>query len=116
MSGARSYRAGLAAEERVAAEYRRTGHVALERRWRGAGGEIDLIFHKGAEVIFVEVKQSRSHDRAAASLSQRQIARLYAAAAEFLGTRPEGSLTPARFDVATVDGTGRVSILENAFA
>jgi putative endonuclease len=44
------------------------------------------------------------------------MARIYAAAAEFLAGEPNGALTPARFDVALVDGFGRIEVLENAFA
>ena len=116
MSGARSYHAGLAAENQVAQLYDRTGHRVAARRWRGMSGEIDLIVRDGAEVIFIEVKQSRTHAQAAEHLTQRQMQRIYGAAEEFLGGEPQGSLTPARFDVALVDGMGRIEILENAFA
>ena len=43
------------------------------------------------------------------------MARIYASAADFLSGEPDGQLTPSRFDVALVDGTGRIEILENAF-
>ena len=66
-------------------------------------------------VIFIEVKQSRSHDGAVEHLTQRQFARIYRAAAEFLGGEPAGELTEVRFDVALVDGTGRIEIIENAY-
>lgn len=42
--------------------------------------------------------------------------RIWNAAAEFLEGEPMGQLTAARFDVALVDGQGRVEIIENAFA
>ena len=35
---------------------------------------------------------------------------------EFIGGEPAGQLTPVRFDLALVDGAGRIEILENAFA
>ncbi len=81
---------------------------------RGKGGEIDLITRDGEGFVFVEVKKSRSHARAAERLSMRQIRRLYDAAAEFLAQCPRGLNTLARFDVALVDGNGRIEILENA--
>lgn len=52
--------------------------------------------------------------RRAERLQPRQIARLQVAAEEFMGQEPRGLNTPARFDVALVDGTGRIEILENA--
>ncbi len=115
MSGSVSYHAGKAAEEIVAAHYLSQGRQVVACRWRSTAGEIDLIARDGAEVIFVEVKQSRSHAEAAQSLSARQMGRIAAAASLFLAGEPAGQLTPSRFDVALVDGQGRVELLENAF-
>ncbi|WP_318010676.1 YraN family protein [Celeribacter litoreus] len=98
----------------MAREYLAAGCKKLEQRWRGPGGEIDLIFARGGEVIFVEVKASRTHERAAESLSARQIARLCASAEAYIGAMPGGLNTPMRLDVALVDGAGVVEILENA--
>lgn len=116
MSGARSYHAGASAEDQVAQLYDRSGRAICARRWRGQSGEIDLIARDGAEVIFIEVKQSKTHAMAAEHLSARQMARIYHAAEEFLAGEPKGQLTDVRFDVALVDGTGRIEVLENAFA
>ena len=116
MGGATSYHSGLAAEEQVAQLYSRSGRPVCARRWRGSAGEIDLIARDGAEVIFIEVKKSGSHARAAESLSQRQMTRVCNTASEFLSGEPAGQLTKARFDVALVDSFGRIKILENAFA
>lgn len=113
--GKTAFHAGLAAEQRIAQDYARRGFALARRRWCGVGGEIDLIFHDGAGLIFVEVKQSRDFGRAAESLSPRQVRRLYAAAEEFLGQHPGGTLTEVRFDVALVDGQGDTRIIENAF-
>ncbi|MGB1207805.1 MAG: YraN family protein [Paracoccaceae bacterium] len=113
--GRSNYYAGRAAEEAVARWYCGQGGVLCETRWRGQGGEIDLIVRDGDTVVFVEVKKSRDFDRAAQALSQRQMGRIAMAAGEFLDTQPAGSLTPARFDVALVDDLGRIEVLENAF-
>ena len=116
MTGTISYYAGLAAEDIVAADYARRRHGLAARRWRGQAGEIDLIMRDGNTVVFVEVKKSRSSARAATRLSRRQMDRICAAASEFLAGEPRGQLTDVRFDLAMVDGTGRTSIIENAFA
>lgn len=113
--GKTAYYAGAAAENRIAQDYEHRGFAIARRRWRGAGGEIDLIVRDGNSLIFVEVKQSRNLSRAAESLSARQMARIYASAEEFLGLQPSGSLTEVRFDVALVDGSGDMQIIENAF-
>ncbi|MGB8812942.1 MAG: YraN family protein [Paracoccaceae bacterium] len=116
MSGLVSYHAGLAAEAAVAQLYSRSGRPIAATRWRGTAGEIDLIARDGAEVIFIEVKKSATHALAAEHLTQRQMARIYASASEFLAGEPAGQNTEARFDVALVDEVGRIEILENAFA
>jgi putative endonuclease len=116
MTGLVSYHAGLAAEAAVARLYQGSGRVIAAQRWRGQSGEIDLVARDGAQVIFIEVKHSDTHAHAAEHLSGRQMARIAGAAAEFLEGEPAGQLTEARFDVALVDGAGRIEILENAFA
>ncbi|SEW27819.1 putative endonuclease [Cognatiyoonia koreensis] len=115
MSGKTSYHAGVAAEDIVAKDYLRRGRIIAERRWRGKGGEVDLIVREGARVVFVEVKKSSSFTRAATRLSRKQMDRLCAAATEFVSNEPDGQLTDMRFDLAMVDSSGAVRIIENAF-
>ncbi len=112
--GRRNYLAGLAAEDRVAARYQCCGHDLRAARWRGGQGEIDLIVNDGDGLIFIEVKKAATHDRAAEMLRPAQAARILATASEYLGTMPMGQMTPARIDVALVDGQERIEILENA--
>jgi putative endonuclease len=116
MRGAQSYHAGRCAEEAVARHYQSSGRSIAAARWRCAHGEIDLIARDGDEVVFIEVKQSRSHAEAALHLSARQIGRIVDAASVFLGGEPLGQATPVRFDLAMVDGMGRIEVLEGAFA
>jgi putative endonuclease len=106
--------AGRAAEEQVEAFYATKGARLAARRWRGKAGEIDLIFREGAVTVFVEVKKSRDHDRAAAALSPRQQARIMAAAEEYLADSEAGALAEMRFDVALLDAHGRLKIIEAA--
>lgn len=115
MSGQRSYLAGLSAEDQVALWYKNNGADILSRRWRGSGGEIDLIAHEGNVLIFIEVKHSKSHTSAAANLSPAQIGRLQQTAEEYLATTVQGSLQNIRFDVALVDQHGKIEIIKNAF-
>ena len=108
-----AYHAGLAAEEQVAAHYLRRGHALAARRWRGSGGEIDLVMRKGRDIVFVEVKKAGSLHDAAFRLAPRQVQRLQEAGAEFLATEPLGLNTPARLDLALVGGRGEIEIVEN---
>ena len=115
MSGLTSYHAGLVAEEAVEKHYARNGHEIVGRRWRGSGGEIDLIARDGDGLIFIEVKKSRDFARAAERVSRRQMQRIYATASEYLAGEPNGQDTDVRFDVALMDLSGQIQVIENAF-
>ena len=114
--GSRSYHAGRCAEDAVARHYQSGGRSIAATRWRCPYGEIDVIARDGDEVIFIEVKQSRRHDDAVLHLTPQQMGRIVTAASVFLGGEPLGQATPVRFDLATVDGMGRIAVLEGAFA
>lgn len=114
--GKTAYHAGLAAEDQVSRIYDRSGRPVIARRWRGSIGEIDLIVREGAIVVFIEVKKSISHAMAAERLTWAQAQRIMATATEFVGGEPDGQLTDMRFDLALVDGQGRIEIIENALA
>lgn len=115
MTGMTGYHAGLAAEEIVANDYVRRDYDIAARRWRGKSGEIDLITREGETVVFVEVKKSKNFTTAATRLGRRQMDRILASAAEFLGGEPRGQLTDVRFDLAVVNGFGALKVIENAF-
>lgn len=106
---------GMSAEQSVARAYALRGASVLDTRWRGQGGEIDLILRESGVVVFCEVKAARTVDAAIASLQTRQMQRIHSAASEYIGLLPEGQLTDLRFDLAAVDAQGAVTILENAF-
>jgi putative endonuclease len=110
-----AHQAGASAELQVSQNYEQRGFEVAQRRWRGKGGEIDLILRDGAGLVFVEVKRSRDFARAAESLSARQMQRICLSAEEYLAQEPRGSLTEVRFDVAMVDQRGEMRIIENAF-
>ena len=109
MSGARSYHAGLAAEETVERHYMALGYETRERRWRGKAGEIDLIMGRGGMIVCVEVKTSASLEAALSALSQRQLGRIALAAEEYTGDQ----IVPVRVDLAAVGPTGDIEIVEN---
>ncbi|MGB3408218.1 MAG: YraN family protein [Jannaschia sp.] len=116
MSGSISYHAGLAAEDQVSRLYEKSGHAIVGRRWRGKGGEIDVIAQRDGDTIFIEVKKSATHAAAAESLRPKQMRRLFDCAGEFMGTLPNGLNSSVRFDVALVDVAGRIDLIENALA
>lgn len=113
MDGAVAYHSGVAAEHSVARSYEDRGYRVRERRWRGQGGEIDLILESETGLVFVEVKKSRSFARAIEQLSQRQLNRICMAANEYVGNEPNQMDTEMRFDLALVDSHGVVEVVEN---
>ena len=109
-----NYHAGFAAEQSVKYYYEKCGLVLGAERWRGKRGEIDLIFRDGATIVFVEVKKSKTHARAAELLRPDQMRRILNTATEFVASEPNGQNTDMRFDVALVDASGAIEIMENA--
>ncbi|SFO23286.1 putative endonuclease [Roseovarius lutimaris] len=113
--GKRAYLSGQAAEAGVIRAYAARGVAVLHSRWRGQGGEIDLILRDAEDYVFCEVKKAATLDLAMARLRPAQARRIVEAASEYLGQTPEGQLASVRFDLAAVDGSGTIKINENAF-
>jgi putative endonuclease len=106
---------GALAEDSAARLLERKGMTILARRWRGKAGEIDLIAREGVCLVFVEVKQSATHEDAAFRLGAAQQGRIMRAALEYCESAGQAPLPEMRFDAALVDSQGRVEILERAF-
>lgn len=116
---------GRYGEDRAALWYAARGYTVVDRNWRCAAGELDLVVVRpapaGVELVVVEVK-TRSSDRFGSPLEavgpdkQRRLRRL---AGEWLAARwseVAGGGRPARvrFDVVAVLG-GQVQVVEGAF-
>lgn len=114
LRGQRAYLSGLSAEGRVTDHYLALGYERVEERWRGAAGEIDLIFWKDAVFVFVEVKASKTLASAAEHLRPAQMKRIMRSAEDYIGRQPKGLLSEMRLDVALVDGRGEIEVIENA--
>jgi putative endonuclease len=112
--GQTNHRAGLAAEAQVADHFLRAGLAVREQRWRGPGGEIDLICGDADGLVFVEVKKGKDHSGALARVTPRQLDRIRLSAEAYAARMPRGSLTDMRIDIALVDSLGRIAIVENA--
>lgn len=109
---------GLRGEERAAAYLMAAGYEVLERRYKGAGGEIDLVVQRAGEYVFVEVKTCENavgyapEERIDAQKRQR----LVRAARHYLHhcTRVEDG----RFDVIAIvlgPGEGELEHWQDAF-
>ena len=92
------------------------GLSPIQRRYRCAYGEIDLILQKDDLLVFAEVK---CRERASAlsaqySVTKQKQRRLIETARCFLGDHPEYASCMLRFDVVTVTKDG-IEHIPNAF-
>src|SRR5215471_11013098 len=79
-----AFRFGISAESRAAAFLIAKGFRILARRWRSPVGEIDIVARRRHLLVFVEVKARERLDDAAWSVTERQRARIAAAAEVWL--------------------------------
>ena len=103
------------AEEIACAALQADGWTILARRLRTAAGELDVVAERAGLLAIVEVKARVRLADAAAAVSPRQQARLLAATEIVLAEHPEWGAAGARIDVLTVDATGRVRRIVDAF-
>ena len=115
LKGNKAYYSGLAAEHKIAKAYRVGGYHLEAHRWRSLAGEIDLIFKTSVSWVFVEVKKSQNHERAAQLLTAFQRRHINAAAQVFMGQVRSAPCLAMRFDLALIDRFGAILIVENVF-
>jgi putative endonuclease len=102
-----AFRFGISAESRAAALLIAKGFRILARRFRSPVGEIDIVARRRQLLVFVEVKARERLDDAAWSVTERQRARIIAAAEAWLADHPDPSIQDIRFDAMLV-APGRV--------
>src|SRR3954468_21888426 len=79
-----AFRLGLSAESRAAVFLIAKGFRILARRWRSPVGGIEIVARRRNLLVFVEVKARENLDDAAWSVTERQRARIVAAAEAWL--------------------------------
>jgi putative endonuclease len=97
-----AFRLGISAESRAAAFLIAKGFRILARRWRSPAGEIDIIAARRHLLVFVEVKARENFDDAAWSVTDRQRARIAAAAEAWLARAGDHHFQDMRFDAVLV--------------
>jgi len=111
--------AGRRAEQDACEYLQRRGLRLVERNYRCARGEIDLIMRDRDTLVFVEVRfrRSRRYGGGVESVDWRKQDRLAATAAHYLQQNPRAARRPCRFDVIAIGGEGepRVDWISDAF-
>jgi putative endonuclease len=102
-----AFRTGISAESRAAAFLIAKGFRILARRFRTPVGEIDIVARRRKLLVFVEVKARERLDDAAWSVTERQRARIVAAAEAWLAAHADPSIADIRFDAMLV-APGRI--------
>jgi len=95
--------------ERVAAAHLEAkGYRIIERNFRVAEGEIDLVARQRDVLVFVEVRTRRggASGMAALSVGPRKSAQLLRAAGWYVERHPQAADHPLRIDVVTVEFAG----------
>ncbi|HET8936915.1 MAG TPA: YraN family protein [Polyangiales bacterium] len=112
-------RLGRAAEDLIAKRLTAAGFSVVGRNVRVGRLELDLIAQRAGLIVFCEVR-ARAHDRfvaPAATMDPRKVARVKAAAAQWLRAERPARLD-VRFDVAAVVFDvpgGRIDYYEGAY-
>jgi putative endonuclease len=106
---------GRLAEARAAEHLEALGYTLVERNYRCAIGELDLVARQGGDLVFVEVRSRADADHGDASYAvgwskQRQVARV---AEHYLGDRRPAFET-CRFDVVAITGD-EIAVFQDAF-
>lgn len=111
-------RAGAAAEDAAARHLSAAGCRVLARNARYRDGELDLVVRERDVVVFVEVRlrSSERYGGALASVDAFKRKRLARAAQRWLAEHYGERWPACRFDVVTVDGSGTIDWIRDAFA
>lgn len=109
---------GADAEKSAVKHLKSNGLQLLQRNYRCAAGEIDIVMQDQQELVFVEVRY-RSSDQfggAASSVDSRKQRKLRMTGESFLQRHPSLRFTGCRFDVVAIDGADhRIDWIRDAF-
>lgn len=110
---------GKSGESLAAVFLRNQGYRIIERNYRTALGEIDIVARDGDTLVFVEVKarRSRRYGPAKGALTAAKRRVISKVAQLYLKTTRQSSVR-ARFDVVAIDAAARgpeIELIKNAF-
>ena len=111
---------GIVGEELAAAVLTARGYAIIERRYRTARGEIDIIAEHEGTLVFVEVRARATAEfgRAAETVTDAKKRKVTAMAVDYLARRRITNRR-CRFDVVAIDQamspTPEITVYPNAF-
>lgn len=100
-----AYKKGVAAEKVAARYLEGQGYEILQHRYKGKGGEIDLIALKGEDLVFVEVKAHADVDASLYAVTAQSRRRIEQAALQFISEHTRYNTFGMRFDVIVIPET-----------
>jgi putative endonuclease len=105
---------GRFGEDTAARHLERAGLVILDRNWRCASGELDIVARDAGCLVFCEVKtrSSAAFGGPAEAVGRAKAARIRRLAAAWLDSHPQGGC-PIRFDVVAVSRAGGALSVEH---
>lgn len=109
------YQKGLRAEWLAGWYLRFKGYRILALRYKTHLGEIDIVAARGKTVVFVEVKQRSTQDRAKESIHAENQARVRRAAELYLQKYPRYTGHDVRFDAIVFAPGAWPQHLQNVF-
>ncbi len=110
-----SYTKGVDAEALAARILQRKGFRMLDRRYRTAAGELDLVMAGRGRLAFVEVKRRASRAAAGESITARQQVRMTGAAEIWLQEHPEYADRDITFDAVLISPRAAPQHIPDAF-
>jgi len=110
---------GERGEERAEALLKKNGYRIIERNYRCARGEIDIVARDGGTIAFVEVKtrSSEAFGSPKYSVDQKKQKKLTEVAEHYIAERGVRE-TDLRFDVVSItvkDGSYTTELIKDAF-
>ena len=106
---------GRTGENKAVRYLKKHGFTVLERNYRAAAGEIDIVAEEGGTLVFIEVKARKSGDfgEPSEAVNAKKRHKYALAAAEYLKTRGAEE-RECRFDVVEVKD-GAINHIKEAF-